>query len=695
MIEFKHLTKTAVLMLCLPFWLSSALASNEPSDSDAVLDLTDMGLEDLLTIDLSSVMKSHAALKDTPAPIYIISQADIRRIGATTIPEALRIVPGLHVARVDSNKWAISSRGFNAGFADKLLVLMDGRSIYTPFFSGTWWDQEDLPMDDIERIEIIRGPGASIWGANAVNGVINIVTKNAKDTQGALISAFGGNMRSGGGVRYGSRFNDGSHLRLYARHSNYDEAKLPNSKTDAGDNGRLSKIGFRWDKTGVDGEEFELQGSAFIGFSGGYRQAYPSMVADELPVTNPPYMHLDETDVSYSGHHLQGRWHHQIDADSSTALRFYWSRNERKADWIGASYQSNTLDLDFQHSVKLNAEHYLTWGTGARLNINDAENSLHFAWEPQHRIDDIYSLFVQDEISLVPKRWTLTLGSKLQHNPVTYFEWQPNARLSWTPNQHHSFWAAVSRAVHTPSWWEQDAHYHTTIRPPLSGGNANPVDPATLIILKGNKNLQSEKLLAYELGWRSQLNRALSADVSLFYYDYHHITTISPQLTDASHIGDGYLLQTVSYFNQALVDIYGGEVSLDWQVNDDWKLRASYSFAEKISKPYKNATANTLIPNCGTFPNHQAMLWSMYQFNPEISFDLNWRFVDAISVNSQAVRDYHELDARLAWQLMPGLELSVVGRNLLQKQHLEFGSEFFTPASAIQREIFAHIRWQF
>lgn len=690
-----RITAYTVLTLLLALNHTAVWASNEPNQSDNVLDLTDMDLEDLLTVELSSIMNSHAALKDIPASIYIITEEEIRRIGATTIPEALRVVPGLHVARIDNNKWAISTRGFNTGFADKLLVLVDGRSIYTPFFSGTWWDQEDMMMEDIDRIEVIRGPGASIWGANAVNGVINIVSKNAKETQGTLISAFGGNMRAGGGVRYGTAVGNDSYLRLFARHSNFDEGKLPESNVDTGDNSRLSKFGFRWDKTLNDADKIDVQGSAFMGFSGGSSQPFPNMIANERPTTIAPYMLFNETDVSYSGSYLMGRWQHQFDSDSNTALRFFWTRNERKADLINASYISNTLDLDFQHNVKLNESHYVSWGGGVRLNSNETVNSLYFAWEPPQRLDEIYSLFVQDEITLVPERWTLTLGGKLQHNPVTYFEWQPSARLAWTPSEHHSFWAAVSRAVHTPSWWEQNAHYPIGIVPPGNGGATSPANPVQLTTLKGNSNLQSEKLLAYEIGWRGQFSASLSADVSLYYYDYHHITTVSPITSDRSHINDGYLLQTLSYTNQSLVDIYGGELSINWQASDDWKLRASYAHTEELSSLYKNATANTIIPHSGSFPTHQAMLWSMYQITPDIALNLNWRYVGGLKVNTQTVPFYHELDAHLAWQLTPGIELSLVGRNLLKKQHVEFGSDFFAPASAIQREIFAQMRWQF
>ncbi|MBS3954370.1 MAG: TonB-dependent receptor [Methylomicrobium sp.] len=694
MMPTNHFLRLGYFML-MAFLQDIAMAANQAPLEASLPDLTELNVEELLNIDLSSVMKTPTALKDVPASIYVLTSNEIRRTGATTIPEALRVVPGLHVARVDGNKWAISARGFNGVFANKLLVLMDGRAVYTPLFSGAWWDQEDVMMDDIERIEVIRGPGASLWGTNAVNGVINIVTKRAKDTQGGLVSAYGGNMRLGGGLRYGTDLGDDAYLKVYARHSNYDEAQLPNSNADAGDNSRLSKIGFRFDKDFDNAEKISVQGDVFSGFSGGAAQPLPNLTPHELPTLSSPYSHLSETDLSFSGHYIMGRWQHAITSNSSSALRFFWSRNERQADLISSGYQIDTLDLDFQHNLQLNEQHYLTWGTGARLNFNNTTNGIYFAWHPDFRLDEIYSLFVQDEITLVPERWKLTLGAKLEHNPVTQFEWQPNARLAWTPSAHQSFWTSVSRAVRTPNWWEQDVHYNAAIQPPKGGGAANPANPATLITIRGGQNLKSEDLLAYELGWRSELTPGLTTDVTLFYYDYHHISTLTPNTLDNANIAAGYQVQSSSFTNYGLTDIYGGEASLDWRITEDWKLRVSYTHTEEKFRLASFAPALTETTTAGSFPTHQAMLWSIYQLTPQLNLDLNWRYVDGLKLSSQPTASYHELDARLAWDVGHNLELSLIGRNLLNKQHVEFGSAFFAQATAIQREIYATVRWEF
>ncbi|MDD2724269.1 MAG: TonB-dependent receptor [Methylovulum sp.] len=693
------LSKAACLFkLCLTLTVISlthlSLAANQEPEPAKLPDLTDLSVEALLELDVTSVTKTPTGLKDVPAAIYVLTSDDIHRSGATTIPEALRVVPGMHVARIDGNKWAVSTRGFNSQYANKLLVLMDGRILYTPMFSGVWWDQEDVMMEDIERIEVIRGPGASLWGANAVNGVINIITKKVKNTQGALISGAGGSMRKSGGLRYGVGLGNQAYLKVYGRHSEYDQTHLPGTDTQAGDDSRLSKIGFRVDKDFSGTDKLTLQGDAFSGSSGGAGQQFPTVSAKLAPVLSPPYSRWLPTDSEPSGHYLMGRWEHGYSNDSSTVLRMYWNRNERKFTAIDSSYQIDTLDFDFQHNVHLDEEHNLVWGAGARLNYNDTQNSLDLSWLPNQRQDQIYSLFAQDEITLVPARWKLTLGSKFEHNPVTQFEWQPTARLSWTPVKQHAFWASVSRSVRTPNWAEQDLNYNKQVIPPAGGGVAGPANPVTLISFVGNKAMQSEKMLAYDWGWRAQLGPRLSADVALYYYDYHNILSGTPSALDASRIVSGYLLQTYAFTNYGSADVYGGEASVDWRVTDTWKLRATYSQTEQRFRLSKLAPAGTGKLFDGGFPAHQAMLWSMHQLTPQINVDLWWRYVDGFKENPP-VQAFHELDARLARRFRHGLELALVGRNLLETQHVEFGSYLFSIPTAAQREVYATLSWNF
>lgn len=674
--------------------LSSAQAANQVPEDENLPDLTALSVEQLMNLDVTSVMKVPTDVSHVPAAIYVLSNEEIRRTGATSIPEALRVVPGLHVAKVDGNKWAVSVRGFSSQFVNKLLVLVDGRSVYNPLFSGVWWDQQDVMMDDIERIEVIRGPGASLWGANAVNGVINIITKSAKDSQGGLLASHVGNQRYGGGIRYGADLGDDTYLKVYGRHAEYGDSKTLGDANSAGDEGELSKIGFRYDKAIDISNKLSLQGDAFLGESNGATQSFPFLSSHLTPVTAPPYSRLLPTSQLFSGHYIQGRWEQHQGADSSTVLRLYWDRHSRKSPYLDSEYQIDNIDIDFQHNYKID-RHLFVWGSGVRFNLNNFQDSAQIAMLANKRTDRIYSLFAQDDITLVPDRWRLTLGSKLEHNPVTQFEVQPNARLLWTPNDQQSFWSSVSRAVRTPNWVEQNISYSLQTRPPIGEGVANSSNPALISSLLGNPDMTSEKMIAFELGWRGQLHRQLSMDVALYHYSYDDFASLSPNALDAAHIGAGYLLQTVSYSNYGQVKVYGGEISADWQVNEDWKLRATYSHEEEQFRLSSTAPAFTTMTSRDSYPANKAMLWSMFQLTPQLQLDLNWRYSDAASIDAARPRAYQDLDGRLAWDVGSGLELALVGRNLLNSYHFEYGSDMFSTATAVQREVYGTLRWQF
>ncbi|WP_082880922.1 TonB-dependent siderophore receptor [Methylomonas sp. DH-1] len=663
-----------------------AHAANQVPEDENLPDLTALSVEQLMNLDVTSVMKTSTDVSHVPAAIYVLSNEEIRRSGATTIPEALRVVPGLNVAKVDGNKWAVSVRGFNTQFANKLLVLVDGRSVYNPLFSGVWWDQQDVLMEDIDRIEVIRGPGASLWGANAVNGVINIVTKNAKDSQGTLLSGQVGTQRHGGGVRYGADLGDDAYLKVYARHSDYGDSRTRDSANPAGDEGDMSKAGFRYDKAFDIANKLSIQGDAFIGDSNGAPVDFPNLAANLTPVAAPPYSQALPADQQFSGHSLQGRWEHHQGTDSTTVVRMYWDRHSRKSPFLNSRYQIDSFDLDFQHNYQLDERHLLLWGTGLRFNINQFENSPQISMSAPQRTDRIYSFFAQDEISLVPERWRLTLGGKVEHNPVTEFEVQPNARLLWTPNEHHSFWASVSRSVRTPNWVEQNISYSLSVQPPNPG---LPIPQITGLV--GNPNMAAEKMLGFELGWRGQLLPQLSADIALYHYNYDDLSSNSISVLPPA----SYLLIKSTTGNLGIGQVYGGEFSLDWQVTDTWKLKANYSYEEDRIRPGNATPANVFVNDGGSYPAHKAMLWSMYQLTPQLKLDMNWRFVSSTVTNLSFTQGYHDLDARLAWDLGAGLELALVGRNLLDSYHFEYGSDLFSTATAVQREVYGTLRWHF
>lgn len=680
------LAMTMVVLMALQGHAWAEKASSE-------IDLISLSLEELLNMNVTSVMKTTSRLSDAAAAIFVVTQDDIQRTGATSIPEALRIVPGMHVARVDANKWAVSIRGFNGQFANKLLVLIDGRSVYTPLFAGVWWDQQDTMMEDIERIEVIRGPGASLWGANAVNGVINVITKQAGETQGALLSVQAGSERNGAGFRYGTNFGDDTFLKVYGRYSIREGAPAFGSSQDSSDQSHQGKLGFRFDKVLTPDDKLMLQGDVLRGFSGGVATILANQTADQTPVFAEPYNSFYSATQESVGYHLLGRWDHALGKDSDLSLQLYWDHQERMLSGFVTTEYLDVFDVDFQHSLSLGEQHKLVWGLGYRRNESEIINGSTVQFYPNKRLDDIYSLFVQDEITLVPEQWKLTLGSKLEHNPNTGYELQPNARLLWTPNDKHSLWVAVSRAVRTPSWAEQNVSYAARTIPPFTSPNISPFP--LMVTSQGNPKLDSEKMMAYEMGWRGLVTPSISADIALFYFDYDKAVTSTPQIPELAGSSPAlYLRQTLQFSNYAMIKSYGSEFSLNWQVTEAWKLRANYSYARNDFSLKPDAPANTISSYKNAYPQHQAMIWSMHQLTSKLKLDLNWRFISNVNID-QAPGAYTALDARLAWKPKSNLELALVGRNLLDGGHFEFGRDQFSEQTLNPREVYASVRWEF
>ena len=534
--------------------------------------LLDLSLEQLMDVEVTSMMKTTTRLSETPGAIFVLTNDDIRRTGATSIPEALRVVPGLNVSRIDTNEWAITARGFNSQFANKLLVLVDGRSVYTPQYSSVCWDQQDVMMEDIDRIEVIRGPGASLWGANAVNGVINIITKSAKNTQGGLVSVHAGDERGGAGLRYGAKIGDDAFIKLYGRTAMHSGESEPGSNANAGDISRLNKAGFRFEKEITANNKLTFQGDVFTGESGSAKSWFPNLTASLTPTLTPHYSILLRPTQTYKGYNLESRWEQRQSDYSNTSLQLYWNNQERTSSNVNTTITTDTLDVDFQHNLKVSSRQNWVWGLGYRRNMLDTSAGFILSATNKQHKDDILSVFMQDDITFVPQKWKLTLGSRIEHNPDTGYEVEPNARLLWTPNEYQSVWASVSHAVRTPNWVQHNSIYSLQIIPPTS------LMPLPMMVgVLGSTNSVSEKLIAYELGWRGVIRPSLTADISLYYYNYKDIQSTTPNPIDFSHIGSGYLLQTISFSNYGKAQTYGGELSLDWQVMDNWKLRVSYS----------------------------------------------------------------------------------------------------------------------
>src|SRR5467141_61057 len=648
-------------------------------NSRNVPDVTAMSMEDLMNLQVTSVTKHTQKVADAAAAIFVITQEDIRRSGATSIPEALRLVPGLEVARIDQNKWAIGSRGFNGRFDNKLLVLIDGRSVYTPLFSGVYWNVEDVMLEDVDRIEVIRGPGATLWGANAVNGVINVITKKAKSTQSAVVTAGAGTEeRAAGGVRYGGKLGDNTYYRAYTKYFDWGPSAYPSGMT-AHDGWDSLRGGFRADWTPAGANSLTVQGDI-------YRTRFDETLT--VASLSAPYSNTFPNDGKYSGGNILGRWNHTSEG-SSMSLQMYYDNTTISDHYLFGDHQ-NILDIDFQHGFHIGDSQQFVWGLGYR-SIHDKNNpSFTVSLQPNQVTLNQFSTFVQDEISLVDNRLQITLGSKFERNEFTGFEIDPNARLLWnlTPNQ--SIWTAVSRAVRTPALTEEGLRLNSTVIPP---GPSNPFP--TVVAVFGSHQFNSEDLLAYELGYRVQATKNLSLDIATFYNKYSNLRTAEPgaPFLEGSPAPTDVVIPFVAG-NKMSGGTYGVELFADWKVVPKWRLVGSYSYLQMDI--HKNADSQDPTPDNpnGSSPRHQWYLRSSIDLPKHFEQDTTLRFVDHLP--SLNVPNYYSLDAHLGWRPVTSLELSIGGQNLLDNQHLEFIPDFInTSPTVVKRSIFGSITLKF
>jgi iron complex outermembrane receptor protein len=629
--------------------------------------LKKLSVEELVDIDVTSVSKYPEKFSEAAAAVAVLTSEDIERSGVTNIPDALRLVPGLDVAQVDAHTWAISSRGFNDIFADKLLVLIDGRTVYTPLFSGVFWDLQDTLLADIDRIEVVRGPGATLWGANAVNGVINIITKSARDTQGFLVSTGGGTEdRDFVNVRYGVKIDDDTFARVYVKYFDRDSSVLPDG-TDAHDAWDMFRGGFRLDSEPSNENSFTLQGDIY---TGNEDEVY------SIPTTTPPFATTVASTDQVSGGNLLGRWTHTFAPDSQLTLQAYYDRTEQETPIFGE--KRDTGDVDLQDRFDWGDRQKIIWGAGFRVTHTNIKNSLNVSFFPSDRTLTLYNAFVQDEISIVPDRLHLTIGSKFEHNDFTGFEIQPSARALWTPGHAQTIWGSISRAVRTPSEAESDVRLNPA--PPV------PIPPGFLTI-HGNPNMESEKLIAYELGYRVQPINQLKVDLTGFYNDYDDLRTLEPLLP-------GPVSPSIVK-NKLFGETYGVELSATAQVTRQWRLQGSYSYfdAQLHREPGSRDTTTEAIDE-GSSPHNQFFIRSLLDVGWNIQFDSTLRYVDVLPLPK--VPSYITLDLRLAWSPRKDLEFAVVGRNLLDDRHPEFAPTFIgTQRTEVERSVYGMVVWHY
>ena len=613
---------------------------------------------------------------DTTAATFVITSEDIRRSGARTIPDLLRMVPGIQVARMDANKWAITSRGFNGRFANKLLVMIDGRSVYTPAFSGVIWEVKDTLLEDLDRIEVVRGPGGTLWGANAVNGVINIITKKAAETQGSLITTGIGTEEQGfGGARYGGKVGGNLSYRVYAKYFNRDNTETAGSM-EGHDDWRMGRGGFRvdWDKG--ENDELTFQGDYYDG-TAGQRVTVPDLSSTSL------YNRIDDN-VDLSGGNFLFRWNRTLNEESELSLQFYYDRTER-SEFVIEEIR-DTFDIDFNHRFHMPLNNEVLWGVKFRFTTDDTNGSSILSLSETSREDPFFSAFLQDEITLIPDKLYFTFGSKIEHNNYTGIEVQPSGRILYTPNTKNTVWGAVSRAVRTPSRFE---HTICLDKEVIAPSTLFPGSPATLGVIIGDNNFDSEVLTAFEIGYRTQPTSHLSFDAAAFYNLYYDLLTIE----SGTPLPD--LTIPISVRNKMNGASYGVELAARWQALEWWNIKGSYSYMDL--QLHTESDSNDTITENGfedDIPNHQFSIRSMMDLPGNLELDSWIRYVD--SVPSLNVDSYVTLDARLGWNMTEKIELSIVGRNLLEKRHKEYGpsSLIDTQVTGVERSVYGSITWR-
>ncbi len=651
-----------------------------PAQTIAQADLTQFSIEDLLQVKVVSAAKVEQALEDTAAAVFVITADDIRRSGVTNVMEALRLAPGVEVARIDSSRWAITIRGFNGRFANKLLVLIDGRTIYNAQFSGVYWELQELFLPDIERIEVVRGPGGSLWGANAVNGVINIITKNAKDTQGGLLTLTAGDEeRAIAGVRYGGKLGDSAQYRVFGQFAKRDGLVTPDGR-DADDDWRIGRGGFRLDWTPSANNTIVVQGDVY---DGNLDQNYL------FPSLFPPYAERRLSPVDTSGGSLQARWEHQYSATSRMSLQAYYQYEDRND--LLYIVEAESFDLDFQHNFALTDHQEIVWGLGYRRNQDDFTDTDFSAVRPNQETTQLFSAFVQDQADLIPDRLRLTAGVKVEHNDFTGWEWQPSVRMLWTPHQDHRLWAAVSRAVQTPARGFVDARADLAVFPPSPFTGNLPI----LVSIIGGDSLQSEELIAYEIGYRAQVAERLSLDATVFYNDYDQVIganlgTPFPE----RRIFPPHLVLPVELQNIGSGYNTGFELAANWRPMQDWRLWLAYSH---LYSDIENRDGEPIY-NHGN--QNRISLFSSWKLRDDLELDVWWRYVDNDSINTIStgrteVDSYSTVDLRLGWQPRKDLELSLVAANLFGGNHLEFVQETLAVPVEVEPSLYGTLQWKF
>jgi iron complex outermembrane receptor protein len=633
------------------------------ADKPPARDLSNLSVDDLMNVEVTSVARRGQKLSDTPAAVFVITQDDIQRSGATSIPDVLRMVPGLDVAEINGGIWAVSARGFNSRGSNKLLVLIDGRTVYSPVFSGVFWDVEDTALEDIDRIEVIRGPGGTLWGANAVNGIINIITRHSLETQGALVSvAQGSNEHALTTAQYGGSAGDDLHFRVFGK-------SFDRPGTGAVDRWRGERGGFRADWTASPRDNVFVQGEMFRGSREESFGFYSP--SDPLHGARDGRYRLEAGDAVL-------RWTQTQSTRSESTLQVYTSAATHDSEPL--TTREHAFGVDFQHQIGIGSRNTVVWGLGYRRDFGIVQSALDMIdLESGPARSDLFSAFVQDEVRL-PHTVSVTFGSKVERRHGFSPEFQPTIRALWRPNDRHVLWSAVTNAVRTPTWVELDSRINIGAFPDPAGGQSS------LLVLFGNGGIRPERSTTYEAGYRWLSKNELSLDVATFYSHLRNLVASEPgsPYLDAG----GAPVFPLVFENAGSGSILGLELLATTQLTTRWELSGGYSLLhlhqEGVNLSQRASTEA---------PAQQAQLRSALTVLPRLELDTSVYYVGRLRL--QGIPGYVRVDSRLAWHPRGPWELSIVGQNLFDRQHREFVSPDVIPPASVRRSIYGRVTWRF
>lgn len=647
--------------------------------------LTEIGLESLLSLDMvvTSVGKVEKRVDDIPGAVHIITAEEIHRSGAQSIAEALRLAPGISVARMNTNLYTISARGFADDFSSMLLILIDGRSVFSPLFGGVLWDVMELPMEDIARIEIIRGPGGAMWGSNAMNGVVNIVTRSAQDTRDTNISVVGGtNDTASTMARWGKSLSNSTYGRFYVKGRMQGANESVHTGEAGMDTSKIFQSGFRFDGQLENYTSWNVEGYAYAG-----REDERSRSAS----WEPPYDNVIETTDKLDGANIAAQWKKVISDSSNLTLRSYYDRTQRYM----ALFKENrdTLDIDAVHEYEF-FPHRLTWGAGYRFSYDVFMSETGMVWlDPKHSAEHLGSLFVQDEYSMLSNRLTFTVGSKFEHNQFTGTEFQPSARLVWKPLRLHTFWTGFTRAVNGQSRGNSDVIWIHNIFPKPSLTSSPTSGDYQVMIGYGNKNLNSENVLAYEAGWRYKISDSASLDLSAFFNEYDNLENYIFVDETSFEAGPPSYNTTVARINNADDGhTYGAEVFARFSPLESLKLRAGYSYLHKAIVRCPQTALNYGSGNLD--PEHRAQFSYSLDLPYSTSWDVFAYYVDILPAHK--LPSYIRVDTRIGWMVTPEVELELIGQNITDDDHTEYAvSGFPIETTKVERAALVRVNWHF